>query len=435
MHVRCMRKKDHDKCESKCRCQFTPDGMFSAFSEAKFLSATTNGSLKNLAGLDDKDVIKGHDNFKRLIEIAHILCDRLQKPKAEMDKLIKEIEDCKIFHETSFVGHVHDHVEKICQCRACGFTSQPMAAAKGNHVYCQHRENKSHTAPCKDCGKSFEVFSTLFGYARETEALPNATASEKDDFYEIGKELVTRRQYLIDLRLHKIRKKAESDFDRKQAQKFGPEECVIISDFKMKILAMHFRENMRLFYGKRGISCLGFMVIKACDEDDKVDVHFYLFFSNDTTQDSQFVLSAKAAMYTEVLPELFRPDGVDKINVHFRADGAGCFNSNPARSVMHMWEKWTSENEGPTVDEISTRISVNGGGKSELDSKFGQTAQHLRKAVNNGSGITDAESVMNVWQDGPGISGTTAALINPVRENVIETKSGSLGLTRYHHLI
>jgi hypothetical protein len=292
MHIRCMKEKDHDKGESKCRCQFTPSQLLSPSSVVKFVSATANGSLKNLAGLDDEDVIKGHDNFRRLIEIARMLCIRLQKPKAEQDKLIDEIEKCKVFHDTTFVGHVHDHAERSCQCRACGFTSPQEAATKGkklhvNHVYCQHRENNSHTGRCNDCETSFEMFSTLFRLAKEAEKLPNATTSEREDFYEIGNELVTRRQNLIGLRSHKVRKKVESDFDRKQTQTLGPDECIIISDFKMKILAMYFRENMRLFYGKRGISCLGFMVIKACDEDDKVDVHFYLFFSNDTTQDNQ----------------------------------------------------------------------------------------------------------------------------------------------------
>ena len=273
------------------------------------------------------------------------------------------------------------------------------------------------------------------GYAEEADQLAGATEVEKEEFYELGLEINERRRLLIELRSHKVRKKTESDYDRQQLQSLKPNECIVISDFKMKILAMYHRENQRLFFGKRGIACLGFMVITPCaDSDDGVNVHFYLFFSNDTTQDANFVLSAKAALYGDILPTLFPDDIREKygsIYAHFRCDGAGCFNCNSAKAAMYMWKRWTSENSTP-VNEVSYRVAVNGGGKTSLDGKFGHIQASMKTSVNNGFDITSAETCVEAYEHSSGIRGTTSAIFTPIRDSIIETNMK--GLTGYYHL-
>ena len=102
--------------------------------------------------------------------------------------------------------------------------------------------------------------------------------------------------------------------------------AIVVSDFKMKILSMYFRENQRKFFGKRGTACLGFMVMTNVDgKEGQVDVHFFFFFfSNDTAQDSTFVMAGKAYIYSEFLPTQFPDD--TKIKSHFESDGAGAYN-------------------------------------------------------------------------------------------------------------
>ena len=442
--VRCMLRKGHKEGTEKCRCKFTPPSGLSSSSIEKLVAAVASSKLKSLAGLDDEDVIKGHLNFKHLTEIATELCRVLEKSKSDTDALINAIKDAKTFSDTEFVMHCSRDAEHICGCLSCGFTAPQheidsakgwkRSALQGDYVECQYRANNSHKGPCKKCEASFALFRTLLDYANEATTLPDISDFEREGYNEMLDDIVDRRQMFIELRSHKVRKKTESDFDRQQHRELGPNDCIVICDFKMKILAIFHREYQKLFYGKRGITCLGFMVIIA-SSDGQIDVHYYLFFSDNTTQDANFVLSAKAALYTEILPSLFKQD-FKKINVHFRSDGAGCFNCAVAKSVMPKWHQWTVTSGGDTpVDEVSYRVSVNGGGKTTLDACFGQTGCVLKTAVNNGRDITSAESCFEAFMDSSGVAGTTAALFNPCRDVIIEAKKNpGLSLKQFYHL-
>jgi hypothetical protein len=113
----------------------------------------------------------------------------------------------------------------------------------------------------------------------------------------------------------------------------------------------------------------------------------------------------------------------EQIGVHFRADGAGCFNSNSAKACMPLWESWTDGK----VREKSFRISVNGDGKTSLDACFGKLTSNLHQAVDNGcDDITDAKSCVAAFEAGPGIGGATAATFLPTRESLLETEEKRL---------
>ena len=106
--LRCMLEKGHGEGESKRRCQFSPPSMLSPSSIEKLVGAVTSGSLKSLAGLDDEDVQKGHNNWKRVRKIAQVLCMVLHKPKTEEKSLLEQIKQAQVFTETSFKHHLKD---------------------------------------------------------------------------------------------------------------------------------------------------------------------------------------------------------------------------------------------------------------------------------------------------------------------------------------
>jgi hypothetical protein len=61
----CFKKKNHDGKHA-----YTPDDKLSPSTIARILSNLTNGEIKSLAGLDNIDVIKGHDNFESMREMV-----------------------------------------------------------------------------------------------------------------------------------------------------------------------------------------------------------------------------------------------------------------------------------------------------------------------------------------------------------------------------
>jgi len=104
---------------------------------------------------------------------------------------------------------------------------------------------------------------------------------------------------------------------------------------------------MQRFFGKKGFSCLGFMVVIGSNDENK-EVKYFFFLSEDTCQDINSVLAAKMILYDEILPK----EGVSK--VHFTADGAACFSQSLLKACMPLWKTWTKGK----IDEVSFKISV-----------------------------------------------------------------------------
>ena len=129
----------------------------------------------------------------------------------------------------------------------------------------------------------------------------------------------------------------------------------------MKILSCFFRENQKKWFGKRGASMLGFMIItNSTDEEEKSkgikNVIFVMMFTDDCLQDEQEVACAKAIVYQKYLPSHIK-------KARFTADGAGCFKGQCQHAFQPFWKIWMG------IDEVSYRITLAGDGKSCLASE------------------------------------------------------------------
>ncbi len=103
---------------------------------------------------------------------------------------------------------------------------------------------------------------------------------------------------------------------------------------------------------------------------------------------------------------------------------------------MHKWIDWTKEiGDWAPVEEVLIRISVNGGGKTNLDGIFGILGGKLRSTVSCGRDITNADSCLDALvEENQGIAGTKEAVMNPVRDHIIEA-GNSLSLKPFYRLV
>ena len=81
----------------------------------------------------------------------------------------------------------------------------------------------------------------------------------------------------------------------------------------------------------------------------------------------------------QVIPAIFE-HRVEK--VFLRSDGAGCYNSKLQRACQVLWG--CAEGWGDEVTEESSRISISGAGKTDLDSLYGIAGAKLKRACKNG---------------------------------------------------
>ena len=88
---------------------------------------------------------------------------------------------------------------------------------------------------------------------------------EKASLSESCQQIVANhKEYLA----HMVRTKHQGGYYRYVLSNLRPGEIVVIIDYKMKVeLGLRTRENQREWYGKRGISLHGFLVIAQVSHD------------------------------------------------------------------------------------------------------------------------------------------------------------------------
>jgi hypothetical protein len=110
--LRCMQGRKH-----KGNCKFTVTDSICPDTVCTLVASLTAGDIKSLSGLDDLKVLKGRDNFIGLREFAKKVCDDGEETK----RLIEQIDECKVYHQTDFVPHLMRTGSHNCNCLTCGF--------------------------------------------------------------------------------------------------------------------------------------------------------------------------------------------------------------------------------------------------------------------------------------------------------------------------
>ena len=246
----------------------------------------------------------------------------------------------------------------------------------------------------------------------ETSHLSPAALAELEQHEEYLHAIDECTTNLREYRSHLSRHVSEEKYATEKLENLADDEAVITCDYKMKILSCFFREAQSKWFGKRGVSCLGFMIAtNAEDEADRAkgvkDVKFVMMFTDDGLQDDWQIACAKHTIYNDHLPSQIK-------KVLFTSDGAGCFKSKLHRAIQPFWKHWTG------VDEIELRITPAGDGKSCLDGMFGRLTYVLHGSVDQGNSYFDAESILKAIQDSNGLSATTFLGFHAVRANQLK---------------
>jgi hypothetical protein len=163
---------------------------------------------------------------------------------------------------------------------------------------------------------------------------------------------------------------SEGEDTRLELEDSLDDEAIITSDYKMKILACFFRENQKRWFGKRGTSMIGHMIVtNSSDLEARAkgvkDVKFVMLLSDDTLQDDDAVICAKHLILNECLPE-------GTIKYRCCSDGAGNYKSKLQGALQPLWKHWTG------VDKVSLRLAPAGDGKSVLDGMFAKSNAALK---------------------------------------------------------
>ena len=310
-------------------------------------------------------------------------------------------------------------------CLECGFHDD-----NADPVPCSKREKGAHTSPCEECCESFELFEDLHAFHaevdRKVEHRYSFDSLLEDDMAQWKEDIDTYFKNFMSYRSHIAQAKDESIWDASFYKNLKPNECVVVMDFKMKILSSLFREKQRDWFSKRGFSLLGALIIfGSANDSDHNEVLYHFFISDDTTQDAEYVNTVKQILYQLILPCY----GID--TVHYRCDGAGCFVSAEAKAAMAHWFRISG------IIEKTYKNNVPGKDKSPLDGQFGIQGQSLTRQIDEGGSFSTVEELYELLLERP-LQHTEYHLLDLKRDLVdwgVEKDIEKLPLSRGYYLL
>ena len=305
-------------CAAGTQHKWTPKGSMCEKSLRSMVETLTMGDMVTMAGIDDVYQLKGTNNFAAMRVTIRTLASLANAGPEETTALLKQVDDTEDFHKSDFYRHLGHGADFACQCLTCGFAdghdegagdARDDAAAGDAGCGCERdpgrratdgarmQPREVHGRSCADCAAAGGLFFSMRDLVERGKARNPRDIETIETLDETTGDIEDYEKNFIAYRAHLALKRHEADFDEQELQNLGDDEILVVSDWKMKILAVYFRENQQLWFGKRGSSMLGFMVIGTAADGTR-QVKFYMFFTDDGCQDEYSVACAKMLLYS-----------------------------------------------------------------------------------------------------------------------------------------
>jgi len=388
---------------------------------------TLSGGAENasLAALDSvycKFGLQNFDLFRRFIKIISA-----GRPQLEND-LNAKCARVELFLRKEYADHVFGESRAAPHSKrhAFGDGTDDVDGTDGE-------ANEGDTDPlfCVSCQSISHFLLDL------EEALTGAILHPLEDTREeLGEYLGETLVKNLDIYLgHLVRKVHETDMEQKIFSDLDKStQCVITMDYKMKVLSMVWRESMSHFFGKRGISFLGFAITRSKTEAEKAAegvydqahprvasfrsefvTEFYDAISDDATEDGWALGRAVVPIVSEYHAR----------NPHITAaivltDGAGNFAGTEFWIFLSLLHLFTG------IKVILHIVKEAGCGKSFLDTHFAFCMHILTLLVAEGRGtmdITCASDIVRNLTTNAGVAKPTCHARDEMKQRQLSAKA------------
>jgi hypothetical protein len=289
-----------------------------------------------------------------------------------------------------------------------------------------HEANTS-CVQCNNIDKVGNALKDAIGQMNPVADFPDNSREDPKSYAKYAEKLIAK---LNTYWSHKIRSFHEESVMQKLTDELKDHEVLIISDFKMKMQMLLFRESMVEFFWKRGFPWLGFMVVRKRrpgeDVDNECVVEFLDYVVDGAKEDGYAVASMLEAMLKK-----YKTKHLWIISGKLMRDGAGCFSG----LVLFLFLTEIKQLTGIAItDHLVTEA---GYGKSPLDTHFAYCNTATQQGVLAGQGTTDiydAETTVHVLQSRGGItnSSSAVAIVDQSFSRLTEVKKFP-NLSRYMH--
>ena len=280
----------------------------------RILEVCPASTRKSLQGLDNY-AADGSEAFENLEEIISKLYDG-GIPDSKADRLRSMALFCKRYLKQDYSTHVvNDSTSDIStaspdHCRFFALSDPKEEQLMQTYLH-------SLLIECDRCQELRDLFLSLEEeIGKVSERCPMAS----DDTCDLRFLLDDSKDKIEQWKAHILRSTNQEEGKKEVLDKLEPTEAVLVDDWAMKFLPLHFREKSAEFCGKRGINWHVTAVIRKTPESSSsVEVFVHVFDSYDQDQIAvasitQNTLSTLRKLYPELT------------GVYFRSDNAGCYH-------------------------------------------------------------------------------------------------------------
>ncbi len=262
-----------------------------------------------------------------------------------------------------------------------------------------HPSEKDHTIVCDhDHDMKCDRCNLLSVTIEEIKTVLESSVCPSEEKEEMGFILSRAEQNIEAWKSHLLRSINQDQAMQEIIEDLSKEKVLLVSDWAMKFLPRKFRESQQDWFGKRGIPWHITVAMTKTDEEEIKALTFVHIFES-CTQDSAAVL----AIFDDILQQL-KSIAPYVTSLYLKQDNAGCYHS--AATILGIYQV-ASHND---MNLVRIDFSDPQGGKGACDRKAATIKNHMKKYLNSGYDIDNAQQMESAMESFEGIPGLGVTL-------------------------
>lgn len=252
---------------------------------------------------------------------------------------------------------------------------------------CKHEHEES----CEQCEELRKVLDDIAHFLRDQSGLSGEELQDLEYIYKESAEAIAawKAHQLRSVRQDRARTFCLSQLDETSV--------LIIEDWAMKFLPLKYREAQSDWFGKRGISWHISVVTRKVDGhlQSQSFVHIAERCSQDTLAVARILEHTLRSLKSEH-PEIS--------TAYIRQDNAGCYHSSLMIASCQLMKKNISIRRADFSDPQ--------GGKGACDRKAASIKAHVKRYINEGHDVQNAQDFRDAILSEGGLNGVRVALVD-----------------------
>ena len=271
---------------------------------------------------------------------------------------------------------------------------------------CQHVLHESRS--CEACYSCYTFFDKkVAGFLERVKSL-SFKETDHQELQSMIRAIPKLHFTITSYMSHRLRAHVQFNAIHKLKMELKTDEtkALIVIDHKQKILQMKYREGQVEYYGKKGMSLLGSMIVTWSTEKEGFAYHFENYvYKGYAGQDNVQV----AATMQQIVKQM-KANFPEKKNITIQSDNATCFASQEMIPFIFHLNATSRVNE---LAEISKWVFTEAQtGRGRLDTHFSYINLILKAFVEDGNDIVLEDHIFDALCFRGGISGTNVVLFN-----------------------